>query len=140
MGRKAFLAGAAAVMMLMAAGCGEKKAAVMGPDETVEAFCRAVAAGRFEEAKSLCDTVTMKGYIEKYAQAWNMLTEKDSKATAIASASLADADIMVEDIAKDGDRRIITYVIAAGDMDKKKTATVRKEDGVWKVERITDCL
>lgn len=143
--RKVFLAGAAAVMLLAAAGCGqrkaEKKAAVMGPEETVEAFCRTMAAGKFEEAMSLCDTETMKGYIERYAQAWNMMAKKDSGATAIAASSLADADIMVEDIVKDGDRRTITYAIAAGEgMEKKKAATVRKEDGVWKVEKITDSL
>ena len=52
------------VAICMAAGCGgseEKKAAVqMGPEETVEAFCRTMAAGGFEDAMALCDTMTMK--------------------------------------------------------------------------------
>lgn len=132
-------------VMLLTAGCGERKgkekAAVMGPEETVEAFCRAVAGGHFEEAMSLCDTLTMKGYIERYSQAWNMLTKKDSGATAIAAASLAEAEMMIENVSKDGDMRIVTFTIdAAEGMNKKKTATVRKDEGVWKVEKITDSL
>ena len=130
-------------VILLTAGCGERKekAAVMGPEETVEAFCSAVAGGHFEEAMSLCDTLTMKGYIERYSQAWNMLTKKDSGATAIAAASLAEADMIIENVSKDGDMRIVTFTIAAGEgMNKKKTATVRKDEGVWKVEKITDSL
>ncbi len=132
-------------VMLMAAGCGgrknEKNATVMGPEETLEAFCRTLSGGEFEEAMSFCDTMAMKGYIERYAQAWNMMAKKDSGATAIAAATLADAEIIVEDIAKEGDKRTITYIIAAGEgMKKKKTATVGKVEGVWKVEKITDSL
>lgn len=132
-------------VILMTAGCGErkngKKAAVMGPEETLEAFCRTMSGGEFEEAMSFCDTMTMIGYIERYAQAWNMMAKKDSGATAIAAATLADAEIIVEDISKDGDKRTITYIIAAGEgMKKKKIATVGKVEGVWKVEKITDSL
>ena len=113
----------------------------MGPEETLEAFCRTMSGGEFEEAMSFCDTMTMIGYIERYAQAWNMMAKKDSGATAIAAATLADAEIIVEDISKDGDKRTITYIIAAGEgMKKKKTATVGKAEGVWKVEKITDSL
>ena len=143
MERKAFLAAAVTVMMLAAAGCGEKKTekkVPMGPEETVEAFVRAVTAGEFETAMSLCDTMTMKEYIDRYAQAWDMLAKKDSGATAIAAGSMADAELAVEDIAKNEDKRIVTYSLTVGDRTKKKTATVKKEEGAWKVERITDSL
>lgn len=143
MGRMIY--GALTVLLLMAAGCGERNSGstdvALGPEETVEAFCRAVAGSDFEKAMSLCDTTTMKGYIRQYAQAWDMMARTDSGATAIAAASLADAEFIVEDIARDGDKRTVTYTIAAGkDMNKKKTAVVRKEEGAWKVEKITDSL
>lgn len=139
--RNAFLSGAIALLMLAAAGCGEKKAGVMGPEETVEAFCRAVAGGEFEKAARLCDTTAMKGYIQDYAQALDMLARKDSAAVSIAAESLAEASFEIEDTARDGDRRIVTFTIDAGDgMNKKKTAAVRKEEGEWKVEKITDSL
>jgi len=142
MRRKAVLATAAAVMML-AAGCGgseEKKTEEqLGPEETVEAFCREMAAGGFEDAMALCDTMTMKGYIETYAEAWEMQVKADSSATAIAGSVLAGAEFIVEDAVKEGDRRHILYIMDAGNgLKKEKKATVRKIEGVWKVEQITD--
>lgn len=129
-------------VMLMAAGCGggkEKKAEVTGPAETVEAFCRAVAAGEFEKAKELCDTVAMKGYIDTYAEEMETMARRDSGAVAIAAETLAAGRFTVDDMTRDGDSRQVLYTIDAGDgMSKKKTATVRKTEGVWKVEEITD--
>ena len=142
MGRMIY--GALTALLLMAAGCGERNGGstdvALGPEETVEAFCRAVAGCDFEKAMSLCDTTAMKGYIGQYARAWDMMARKDSGATAIAAASLADAEFIVEDMARDGDKRTVTYTIAAGKGMKKKTAVVRKEEGAWKVEKITDSL
>lgn len=135
--------GALAVAVLLTAGCGGKKEKkdVMGPEETVEAFVRAVAGGEFSEAMSFCDTLTMKKYISDYAQAWDVLVRKDSGAVAIAAAVLAEADFRTEDVVKDGDQRKVTYTLDAGEgKNKKKTATVRKEEGVWIVEEITDSL
>lgn len=144
MRRKAVLATAAAVMML-AAGCGgseEKKTEEqLGPEETVEAFCREMAAGGFEDAMALCDTMTMKGYIETYAEAWEMQVKADSSATAIAGSVLAGVEFIVEDAVKEGDRRHILYIMDAGNgLKKEKKATVRKIEGVWKVEQITDSI
>ena len=131
-----------ALVLLVAAGCGERKQkkAEMGPAETVEEFVKAVTAGEFGTAMELCDTSAMKGYIDRYARAWDMLAKKDSCAAAIAAQSLADASFVVEDIEKSEDRRLVTYTVVLGDQTKKKTATVRKEEGVWKVEEITDSL
>ena len=128
-------------MLVMAAGCGgrQDKKAEMGPAETVEAFVRAVTAGEFDEAMSLCDTTAMKGYIETYAQAWLMQAKADSSATAIAGAVLSEADITVEDVVREGEKRHILYIMDAGNgLKKEKKATVKKEEGVWKVEQITD--
>ena len=131
-----------AVTLMLVAGCGggkEKKADVTGPAETVEAFCRAVAAGEFEKAKELCDTVAMKGYIDTYAEAMKAMASRDSGAVAIAAATLAAGRFTVDDMTRDGDSRQVCYTIDAGDgMTRKKTATVRRMEGVWKVEEITD--
>lgn len=130
--------------LMLVAGCGEKKEKkeqeqVQGPAETVEAFCRAVAAGDFGKAKELCDTVAMKGYIETYMEAMETMAISDSGAVAIAAATLAEGQFTVDDMTRDGDSRQVSYTIGAGDgMNKKKTATVRKTEGVWKVEEITD--
>ncbi len=131
-------------MMAMVAGCGERRdktGGQMKPEETVEAFCKAVARGDFKTAMPLCDTLTMKEYIDNYVQAWDVLVQKDSGAVAIAASSLAESVFTVDDITKDGEKRIVSYTITAGDgMQKKKSATVKKEEGEWKVEKITDIL
>lgn len=134
------VAGALVAVLLLTRGCGkEEKVVEMGPGDTVEAFCRAVAGGDFESAMPLCDTMNMKTYIERYAEAWRMQEKKDSSIVSIAGATLEAADISIEDIVKEGDRRQVLYTIKAGEgLEKKKTATVRKEEGVWKVEEITD--
>lgn len=140
---KVMAAAVVGVTLMMVAGCGggkkEKKAEVLGPAETVEAFCRAVAAGGFDEAKELCDTVAMKDYIDTYAGAVEAMARKDSGAVAIAAVTLAAGRFTVDDMTRDGDSRQVHYTIDAGDgMNKKKTATVRRTEGVWKVEKITD--
>lgn len=127
--------------LMMMAGCRERKAETvnLGPEETVEAFCRAVAGGEFEKAKTLCDTVAMNGYIERYSEALTMQARKDSGAVAIATAELAKSEFAIDDVVRNGESRQVHYTIATGDgMNKKKTATVKRTEGVWKVEEITD--
>jgi hypothetical protein len=136
--------------LVVMAGCGggqektgaERRAerkAEMGPEGTVEAFCRAVAGGDFATAKALCDTVAMNGYLERYAEALDAQVRRDSGAVAIAAAELAKTVFTVDDIVRDGENRHVHYTICAGEgMSKKKTATVKKIEGVWKVEEITD--
>ena len=130
-----------AALTLMMAGCGggEKKGAETGPEETVEAFCRAVAGGEFAKAKELCDTAAMNGYIARYAEALQAQARRDSGAVAIAAAELAKAEFTVDDIVRDGESRQVHYTMSTADgMNKRKTATVKKTEGAWKVEEITD--
>ena len=104
-----------------------EKRAEMGPEGTVEAFCRAVAGGDFAAAKALCDTVAMNGYLERYAEALDAQVRRDSGAVAIAAAELAKTVFTVDDIVRDGESRHVHYTICAGEgMSKKKTATVKK--------------
>lgn len=111
---------------------------VMGPEETLETFCRAVAAGQWQEAMALCDTVGMKEYLDSHRKTWKILQSKDSSALAIASGILAGTEISVSEVRKEGDRRVITYTLTAEGCSKTKEATVKKEEGAWRVERITD--
>ena len=49
---------------VMAAACGGKGGGKAdGPEAVVTAFSKAVAAGQWEEAYGLCDTLSMKEYI-----------------------------------------------------------------------------
>ena len=114
----------------------EKKA--MGPEAAVEAFCRAVAAGDFETAGGLCDTVSMKGYMDEWRKAWNDLQKEDSCALTIASSMLSGAEIEVIRTERNGEKRTVLYRIEAEGNSKTRTATLKNEEGEWKVEEISD--
>lgn len=110
----------------------------IGPEETLESFCRAVAGGDFCKARNLCDTVSMKEYLDTYTEAWETLKRQDSTALAIASAILSETVITTEKIEKNEGCREIYYIMETDGHTKKMKATVGKEDGVWKVQGITD--
>ncbi|MBR2128270.1 MAG: DUF4878 domain-containing protein [Bacteroidales bacterium] len=130
----------AVVAAMVAAGCGQRSESVeMGPGETVEAFCKALAGGDLETARGFCDTVAMNGYIRNYAEALDMQMQADSCVAMIAAGMVSQAEISVDEVVKDGDRRIVHYTVRVSeDMTKTKSAKVRKEEGAWKVEAITD--
>ena len=128
-------------MLVILTGCkGAEKEKVMGPEQTVEAFCRAVTAGEWAEAEALCDTLSMREYLDSYKEAWETLHKADSCAMAIAKGILAGTVMSVDDIRKEDDRRIISYTLTADGNRKARKAVVRKEEGAWRVERISDVL
>ena len=110
----------------------------MGPAEVVEAFNRAITTGDFAQAGQLCDTVTMKDYLDSYQEAWGVIMAEDSTALTIASSILEKAVIDVEEVKKEGEKRTVIYSLAADGHSKTRKAIVKKEEGSWRVERITD--
>lgn len=129
---------AVTVMALCAVGCKSSKSVEMGPTEVVEAFNRAITAGDFNQAKQLCDTASMKDYLDSYHEAWDVLQAEDSSALSIAASILEKAVIEVEEVKKEGEKRIVLYTLEADGHSKVRKATVKKEEGAWRVERITD--
>lgn len=134
------IAGAVAAGLLLSCGHRqEEKAEALGPEDTVVNFIRAVAAGDFARSRELCDTMTMNGYISRYMQAWDMLSSTDSVSAGIAREIISNTEIIIEDVARENDRRTVHCIIELPEgMRKAKTVAVRKEDGKWKVEDITD--
>ena len=128
---------AVAVMAVACGGKGGGKAD--GPEAVVTAFSKAVAAGQWEEAYGLCDTLSMKEYISANRQAWEYLEKADSNAMKIAAELMGQAVVKVIDVEKvDGDRQV-HYAIELEGMRKERKAIVEKnEEGAWKVTTITD--
>lgn len=126
---------AAAIILFTA---DRNKDSVPGPEETVEAFCRAITAGDFETAEQFCDTVSMKMYIDSHKEAWEVLQKEDSDILAIASDILSGTVIQTVSTEKDGDRRNIIYTLEADGNRKERKAVLRREEKKWKIERITD--
>lgn len=126
--------------IVVLAGCrqGTEKEQAISPEQTVEAFCRAVASGDMSQAQSLCDTVAMEGYLQEWTEKWATLERKDSSALKIASGILSNAGIKVQKTERDGDKRVIIYTLEVDGKTKTRSAVVRKEEGAWRVENITD--
>ncbi len=121
------------------AGCkGEQQETVLGPEETAEAFCRAVASGDMETAGMLADTVAMKPYLNSWKATWEEMEQQDSSAMKIAAGILSESSFTVVRTEKEGDRRAVTYRLEAEGRIKTRKAVLKKEEGEWRVEEVTD--
>ena len=114
----------------------EKKA--MGPEEVAESFCRAVAGGEFGQAWALCDTVSMKDYIDGRKEEWAMKEKQDSGAFRIASQMLSEVEFTIDDIVKEGEERHLFCSIGFDGNKKGKLIILKKEEGEWKVKETAD--
>ena len=125
---------------VLAAACGGKGGGqAVGPVAVVTAFSKAVAAGQWEEAYGLCDTLSMKEYISANRQAWEYLEKADSNAMKIAAELMGRAVVEVINVEKVDGGRQVHYAIELEGMRKERKAVVAKnEEGAWKVTAITD--
>jgi hypothetical protein len=126
------------VMIALLCGCKREKSVEMGPAETVEEFSKAVAACQWDKAMELCDTVKMQDYINAYRNAVSKMEKEDEGAMKVAKTLLESTAVTVEDVHKHDDKRIVTYTIETDGLKKTRQATLRKEEGAWRVEAITE--
>ena len=130
----------AVVGLVCFTGCNWGKDKAMGPEETVDAFCRAMTAGEWAEAEALCDTLSMRDYLDSHKEAWETLMKEESRIVEIAQEIMAGTVMTVNDTRREDDRRVVSYTLAADGNSKTRQATLKKEEGAWKVERISDAL
>jgi hypothetical protein len=128
-----------AAIMMTVYGCAGKGATPLGPGETVEAFTKALASGRIDEAMGLCDSIQMAGYIDGYKELLTAKSVADSAATSIATGILSELNVTVTEVSKAKGSRTVFYTIDNGYGDsKQKIATVVNVEGEWKVKDIKD--
>lgn len=128
----------AIVGVMCMAGCGGAKSEEMGPAETVAAFCKAMAAGQWEDAEALCDTDQMREYIDGYKEAWAAMEKEGGNIAALAGALIAQTQVRIDDMHREDDKRVVTYTLSVDDLEKTRKATLKKEEKAWRVEKITD--
>ena len=109
-----------------------------GPSMTVVEFNKAVTRGDFTLATQLCDTLSMKDFLESYQQAWNTMVAEDSSVVEIARSLVEGTLIHIESEEKCPEGRQVTYTLEADGRRKSRTAVLKKEEGEWKIIRITD--
>ena len=126
----------AVAISLFVMGCQQSGETRLNPDATLEAFYKSLCAGEFEQAENLCVVPDMGEYINGYRSAWE---KNEGTIRTIASAILAEVSIEITDTGQSGQNRTIFYkMTTTGGQSKEKIATLRKEEGVWKITAITD--
>lgn len=127
-----------ATIAVITAGCFQGNKSEIGPHETLEMFYRNLCCGDLDGAENLCISPQMNGYLESFRTAWE---KTDSTTAAIASDMLSEMTVNITDEEKDGQTRTVFYKLTGTDgQNKEKIATLRKEEGAWKIEAITDRL
>ena len=128
------------VLCIISCGGSKNSYTEMSPEAVEESFNKALASGDFEKVSGLCDTVSMKPYLENYINVWKEIQEKDSSALAIASSILSEAVLTIERSEKTEAGRAVYYRIGTEEKSKRKIAVLKKEEGEWRVETITDVI
>ena len=116
-------------------GCIQNKNAELGPEDTMQAFYKALCSGEFKQAENFCNTLDMSGYLEGFRSAWDSAGEG---ITDIASDILSEMTVEVTSVQKNGQSRTIFYELVTERRIKEKIATLKKEEGAWKIAQITD--
>lgn len=124
-----------ALCVLLSGGNKEGKT----PGDTVAGFYEAINVCDFDTAAGFCDSLSMTEHLEAWAEEWKRLEKEDSSTFAIALSLLEDMKTVVIDSRKEGaDRRVLDFNLENGDNVKEKTAVLKKEEGEWKIEQLTD--
>lgn len=125
-----------AAIVFTAIGCSRNSSAELGPVETIEAFCEAIFSGDFDKAKGFCAETGTNEYIATLQGEW---TKSDECIKAILPEILSKTEVKITDVVKNGQDRTIFYKLTATDgQSKEKIATLRKEEGAWKITAIID--
>ena len=126
----------AIAISLIVTGCQQSGGTRPSPDSTLEAFYQNLCSGEFNLAEGLCDREAMKGYMDSFRSAWE---RNDSTIRTITTDILADISIEITETEQKGQNRTIFYKLTAIDgQTKEKIATLKKEEGEWKITAITD--
>lgn len=109
----------------------------IGPEVIVRNFMDAMKTGDFEKARSLCDTSAMQEYLEAYIDKWTTKSLKDSAAFSSAVKILSETTIDTGTIEEKDGVCFIDYTLELDGNTRKCHASLKKEEGEWKITEIT---
>jgi hypothetical protein len=132
---------AAAIAAAFLSGEGaSQKGEKPGPEGVVSGFVSAMKSGDFEAALALCDSASMHEHMHAYMQKWQEACQKDSASFCLMTEMLAGTTIEFEGMTEEDGMCHVGYKLAMDDNEKVCRATLRKEEGEWKIVEITDKL
>jgi hypothetical protein len=136
-----------ALAAVMFGGGVKGKSKETGPEDVVLAFIEAMKAGDFDKARSLCDVTSMKEYMDAYIQRWNTLSQKDSASFVSTKNLISETEVHLidklgaefkkSDMQEEKGTCIVRYMIEMAGNQKECFATLRLEEGEWKITEIT---
>jgi hypothetical protein len=109
-----------------------------GPEAVVIEFTEAMKAGDFEKAQKFCDLGTMKEYLDAYMQKWETKSLKDSASFASTVRILEQTVIEIDEVDMQDGVCFIDYTLRMDKNTRKCRASLKKEEGEWRVTEITD--
>ena len=139
----AFIAGAAigiigAFMIFKGNDGSSSQEDTKGPEGVLSEFVGAMKMGEFDKAWNLCDTAGMENYMQTYIQKWDSLSMKDSAAFASITALLAGTELHFLGLEENDGVSTIDYCLEMDGNLNAHQATLRMEEGEWKIVAITD--
>ena len=108
------------------------------PETALQEFYGFLTSGSFDKAAGMCDQATMESYLSSYKAELDEMKQVDSAAYANVKEMMKETEIIVTGIKEEEGRCQVTYRIEALGNSKTRTAELRKEEGEWLVEKITD--
>ncbi|MBR5834042.1 MAG: DUF4878 domain-containing protein [Bacteroidales bacterium] len=130
----AALLAASAMFVFSCRSQGEK----LGPEGVVTEFVSAMKSGDFDKAYSLCDSSSMHSHLDAYAQMWQKMSQKDSASFSAMTEILAGTEVHFKGVTEGDGTCVVEYALEMEGSGKNCSATLRLEEGEWKLVEITD--
>lgn len=134
--------GAAAAVILIISGSRKEKEEKMEAAETVELFCRSVASGDWEDAAQVCDTLLMQDYIDRCRNIWETETDREEKRIVELAKEMMSSMTFtaLQEKKVPGGVEVSFCIEMEGEEARYRTATLKRQEGIWKVTEITDSI
>jgi hypothetical protein len=115
-----------------------KESKKLEPECVVAEFFSAMKAGEFKTAENFCNADSMTVYMNAYKQKWNKLSQNDKASFDETVKILSETKLDFTGTEKLDSICIVDYTLEMDGIQKMHQATLRMEEGEWKMVKITD--
>ena len=124
--------------LFAAVSCFSGKKEDRGPEAVVTAFNKALLSGDLTAAEAFCDSAGMSAYLQDYMKAWHLVDAEDSALVNLTSSILSESEIRIISTTRQEKELCGIYVLETLAGNKQKKAILGKEEGEWKILKLTD--
>ena len=124
--------------LFAAVSCFSGKKEDLGPEAVVVAFNKAILSGDLNAARALCDSAGMCDYLQTCSKALHLVDAEDSSLVNLTSAILSESEVRIVSTSRQDKELCVIYVLETLAGNKQKKAILGKEEGEWKILKLTD--